>query len=430
MVLAPADVHGSLEDATGAASLLEGFVAESNPQVDPAALADARQKLADIELLRGQFDYAAQLLDQADAFWASSPRPYLEERLEGLVVRGRLQRARGEFVRAIATIEQAIARRVELSGREHRETASLYNSLAIALTSAGRQAEALAAYHVSTAIYGAIGLGDGLDAQIVMANNGILELGMGHLKVAEVLLKSAAKRERSIAGDSAALAAAMGYYGQVLCITNRNEPAVAVLREAVDVAARHAGPDSPLALQNRLFLSEAEAAVGNRNEASAMLNDVRVAAIAQYGAAHPLALRTRIALAQLAASGGEQARARIQLLSIIATLRKLGVPGESQLADALEILGDLELQSGQAQEANATLQEAVTLRERTSGDSWELARARERLGETLERSGSEAAAGLLEQASRDLESQLGANHPETLRAKAALAAAPVGRTGS
>jgi hypothetical protein len=52
---------------------------------------------------------------------------------------------------------------------------------------------------------------------------------------------------------------------------------------------------------------------------------------------------------------------------------------------------------------------------------WELAQARERLGEALLRAGDPAAADLLKKAAHDLESQLGADHPQTLRAKEALA---------
>jgi non-specific serine/threonine protein kinase/serine/threonine-protein kinase len=421
MVLAPADIYGALEDVTGAASLLEGFVGQSNSRIEPAALADARQKLADIELLRGQLDYAGQLLDQADTFWSSSPRPYLEERLAGLVVRARLQRARGDLDASIATTREAIVQRISLSGHDHRETALLYNALAISLAIANRFNEALAANRESTAIYQALGLGDGIDAQIVMANRGILELRMGRLQAAEMLLNTSLTRERSLAGESTALAAAMGYYGRVLSITNRNEAAAAVLREAADIAARSAGPDSPLALQNQLFLGEAESAMGNRIAANTTLNDVRVAALAQYGAAHPLALRTQIALAQLAATEGDYERAVSQLVSAIAGLRKSGVFNQAILAQALEILGDVELSTGRVQQANTALQEAVQIRERTSGDTWELAEARERLGETQAKGGFEGAADLLEKAARDLELQLGAAHPETVRAKAALA---------
>ena len=53
IVLTLADLYGALEDVTGADTLLEGFIGEANANADPAALADARQKLANIELLRG-----------------------------------------------------------------------------------------------------------------------------------------------------------------------------------------------------------------------------------------------------------------------------------------------------------------------------------------------------------------------------------------
>ena len=84
-------------------------------------------------------------------------------------------------------------------------------------------------------------------------------------------------------------------------------------------------------------------------------------------------------------------------------------------------MGDVELKQGEIAPASITLPEAVALREKYPDDTWELAEARERLGEALARAGSDAAPAILEKAAHDLESQLGANRPQTLRAKAALA---------
>jgi hypothetical protein len=422
-VLALADMYGALEDVTGATSLLEGFIAQSSVGVDQAALADARQKLAGIELLRGQLDYAQQLLDQSDSYWKGSPRPYLEERLASLVLRGRLQRARGDLDASIRTSRQAIAQRVSLSGHDHHQTALLYNALAISLTDANRLDEALDAYHDAAAIYESLGLRDGFDAQITMANSGILELKMGHLQVAEVLLKSSLARERSLSGETAALADAMGYYGKLLSVTSRNELAVSVLREAAGVASRSAGADSPLALQIKIFLGEALSATGDLTAASDTLNDVRVAALANYGEAHSLALCAQVALAQIAAQDGADEKAASKLTAAIAGFRLLGPSHETNLAHALEALGEVQLRGEHFQQANTALSEAVAIRERTSSDVWELAKARERLGEALVRGHAEGAAELLEKSTVDLESQLGAAHPETIRAKAALALA-------
>ena len=150
-------------------------------------------------------------------------------------------------------------------------------------------------------------------------------------------------------------------------------------------------------------------------------NTAHDAALAQYGATHPLTLRTQLALAERAAGAGEYENAETQLQPTVAGLRKLGPQGESNLAQALVVLGDAAMHLGQNKLADATLREAVTIREKSPDDLWELALARELLGETLAQAGSVAAPEILKKAAHDLESQLGADHPETLRAKATLA---------
>jgi len=419
VVLTLADLYGALEDVNGSAALLEGFLAEADSRADPFAIADARQKLANIELLRGHADRAAQLLQQAESFWQGSPRRFAEERLEGMGIRSRLQRARGDIDGSIATTRDAIAQRIALSGHDNRETALLFSSLAIALGTVNRLPDALKANYETTAIYRALGLGDGLDAQIIVANTGTLEMRDGHLREAEALLKSSLERERELAGDSAAVAAAMSYYGRILSITNRNEPAISVLRQAAEMAGRYAGPDSPVALQARIFLGEALLAADPR-EAASTLTAAYEAAAAHYPAAHPLTLRAEIAVAQLGASQGNYALAERQLAEAAAGLRKLGAQSSATLAMALENLGTVESAQGRNTEAETALREAVSIRQKTPDDIWELAQAQERLGEVLAKSGGADAPALLKKASFDLEAQLGANHPQTLRAKAAL----------
>jgi tetratricopeptide (TPR) repeat protein len=136
-----------------------------------------------------------------------------------------------------------------------------------------------------------------------------------------------------------------------------------------------------------------------------------------------LTLRSEMALAQLAAAAGNDEKAQVQLRATVEGMRKLGAQGESNLAQALESLGDGASRLGRLEEASATLKEAVAIREKSPDDLWELAQARERLGEALLKAGDPAAPELLKKAAHDLESQLGADHPQTLRAKEALAKA-------
>ena len=101
----------------------------------------------------------------------------------------RLQRATGDLEAASDTATAAIAKRIALSGRIHRETAVLYNSHAITLTAANRLDDALAAYRQTLDIYKALRLDGELDAQIIMGNMGTLEFRTGHLHEAEGLLR-------------------------------------------------------------------------------------------------------------------------------------------------------------------------------------------------------------------------------------------------
>jgi tetratricopeptide (TPR) repeat protein len=422
IVLALADLYGALNDVAGQRTLLEAYNKQPNADADPATIADVRQKLANAELLDGQIALAAQLLTSSEAFWAQHPQQFAEERLEGLGVRARQQRMSGDLEGSIRTAREAIAQRITLSGHDHRETAILYNSLAITLTSAARLDEALDAYRETTAIYQAIGLGDGLDAQVVLGNTGTLELRTGHLRQAEDLLKNAIDHERALAGDSAAVAAAMGNYGRLLSITNRNAQAIPTLREAYELGARYAGTNSPMTLQNQLYLAEALLAAGDYAPARVLLAQTHTTALAQYGAAHLLTLRTEMLQAQLDSATGRSADARAAMASVIAGLRKLGPSGASNLAQALEALGTIDLAVKQPRSAIDDFEEAVSWREKLPNQTWELAEARERLGEAQAGNG-ELAQGLslLDQALQALQSSLGPDHPQTVRARDALA---------
>jgi lipopolysaccharide biosynthesis regulator YciM len=167
-------------------------------------------------------------------------------------------------------------------------------------------------------------------------------------------------------------------------------------------------------------LGEALLANAAHVEAASTLQEAYQASLAHYGAAHPLTLRAEIGAAQLAASQGNYPQAVRQLAEAGAGLRKLGAQSAATLAMALESLGTVEAAQGRNADAETVLKEAVSIREKTPDDIWELAQAQERLGEVLAKSGSAEAPALLKKASIDLEAQLGADHPQTLRAKAAL----------
>jgi non-specific serine/threonine protein kinase/serine/threonine-protein kinase len=427
LVLTLSDLYGSLQDVEGRGALLEGFIQAYGGTADPAEIAQARQSLAEIELARGHANRAGELLDQAQAYWLRSPDRYLEERLQGSGIRVILLRAEGNIEGAVDAARLAIRERIAASGLNFRETANLYNSLALTLMSARRYDEAIEAFEQTISIYEHLGQGDGLDAQVVRANTAVLQLVRGHLREAEGPLREAIERQRALGGDSAAVSSAIGAYGRLLTLTNRSPEAIDVLNTGVAMADRYAGAESPAAVQCRIYLTEAQIAVGKLADARATLSAVQRAAAAHFKVPHPFGWRLQTLSARLEAASRHPQEARIAVTSAVDGLRPLGVAGAPYLADALELRGDIELGAGQAAAALADYRDEVSVREGLKFESWELFQARERLGEAMAASGNPGQArALLVAAEMGLSAALGADHPQAARARAALQRLPPG----
>ena len=251
-------------------------------------------------------------------------------------------------------------------------------------------------------------------------NIGVLTYRYGQLHEAERLLLDAFTKQQESSGGSAAVSAAMGFYGSIQSLRGRHTEAVSTLRNAVGMSVEFAGAASPVAVQNRIFLARALAGAGDLPAAVQLLTENFEMGRKQLGEQHVMVLRTSLEQARLAVENGDAARAEPALLALIPRLRKLGAPGLPALTQALVARGDALLSLNRPAEAVPLLDEAVRLRETFLWDqSWELAEARERLGEAL---GPATAAGkaLLTRAAKVLASQLGEQHPFTLRAREAL----------
>jgi non-specific serine/threonine protein kinase/serine/threonine-protein kinase len=357
------DLYGALEDFEGQVPLLEGFLKQAGPQGDPESVAFARQQLANAELQRGNIARAAQLVPLALDFWASDPRRFAPQRLEGLVIKGRLQRAQGDIDGAIATYSSALEERIALSGVNHPETAALYNSLAVAHMHANHFNAALIAYRKALAIQDALQRTDGLDAQIMRGNTGMLAFRYGQIDAAEPLLRDAFTKQRALAGDSAAVSAAMGYYGLIRSLRGRHDEAIPVLRTAVNMASTFAGPASPVAVQNRLFLAEALDTSGEQAAAAEMLSENLALARKQLGDENLAVLRIRLAQARMQIRGHQRAEGNAVLVALIPVLRKQGKPSQLVLGQALVLQGESLLLDGKRREAVGPLTEALQMRQ-------------------------------------------------------------------
>jgi tetratricopeptide (TPR) repeat protein len=417
-----ADLYGALEDVAGQVPLLEGYLKQAGPEANPETVALVRQKLAHAELARGNLQRADELLQPAEQFWNTDRKRYAEQHLEWLTIKARVLRAQGDLAGSISTNQQAIAERIALSGENHSETAILYNSLGIALMNANRLQEATAAYRKALAIHDALGSGEDVPALVMRANVGTLSYRVGRVADAERELKHAFEGQRALSGDSAAVAASMGQYGSLQTALGRPDQAIPILEEAARMAEKFTATGSALHVQNQTFLAEAHAAAGHQQNAVRIADEALSLARKQFGDDHLFAQRARLARARLTAAQQPFSQASAELADVIAKLRAGGPAAQLALGQALVAQGELLGRNGHAAEAVALLEEAVKLREQVMWDqSWELAEARARLGEAQVASGKSQGKDLIEQSMATLESQLGPDHPQTARARRAIA---------
>jgi tetratricopeptide (TPR) repeat protein len=417
-----ADLYGALEDAAGQVPLLEGYLKQAGPEADPATLAIVRQKLAQAELERGNIPRAADLFKLAEDFWNRDRARYAVQHLEGLQIKSRLVRAQGDLAGSIAISQQAIQQRIALSGLNHSETAILYNSLAIALMNANRLQEATEALQKALSIHDALGTGDELSALVIRANVGALSLRIGRLADAERELKHGFEGQRALAGDSASVAASMGQYGALKTALGYPEQALPILEQAERMAVKFTAPASALHLLNRVYLAEAHHAAGDEQRAADLITETLAMARKQFGPDHLYANRVQLSKSKLLASRQSPEQTVAELMEVTAKLRTQGPAAQPPLALALVTQGDLLLRQQRAADALPLLEEAVRIREQTMwSESWELAEARARLGEAQLAVGKPDGKQLIEQAASTLQQRLGPDHPQTLRARQAIA---------
>jgi serine/threonine protein kinase/tetratricopeptide (TPR) repeat protein len=417
-----ADLYGALEDVAGQVPLLEGYLKQAGPEANPETVALVKQKLAHAELARGNLQRAEELLQPAEQFWTTDLKRYAEQHLEWLAIKARVLRAQGDLAGSISTNEQAIAERIALSGENHSETSILYNSLGIALMNANRLQEATAAYRKALAIHDALGSGEDVPALVMRANVGTLSYRVGRIADAERELKHAFEGQRALSGDSAAVAASMAQYGSLQTALGRPDQAIPILEEAARMAEKFTATGSALHVQNRTFLAEAHAAAGHRQDAARIVDDALSLARKQFGDDHLFTQRARLAKARLTAREQPFATASAELADVITELRAGGPAAQLALGQALVAQGDLLTLNGHSAEATPLLEEAVKLREQVMWDqSWELAEARSRLGEAQVASGKPEGKDLIEQSLTTLQTQLGPEHPQTTRARRAVA---------
>lgn len=330
ITLSLAELYFQLNDYTGARPLLTRLLQEK--RIAGGVRAMAMHDLAQVEF-RGDHDTgAADLLQQAQAFWQRNPERYRPQLLASRLLQSQIEFATGNPQQALQTLQDALPQRIALSGAEHRETAVLVNNLGIAHYRTGGFDEAAIHFKQAHALWQALGQDRSTDALNTLNNWAGAEVRLGRPEQAVDLFHQALELRRELYGPSAALAALLNNLGKTLAQLGRHDEALPLLREAMEMGREHAGGNgSTITLSAGMGLVNALAESEQPGEAREVLEwlDSRIAET--HGTEHLMAVVLEISRAHVLYAEGAAADA----LDAIATTRKrleeLGPPGQIYL---------------------------------------------------------------------------------------------------
>jgi non-specific serine/threonine protein kinase/serine/threonine-protein kinase len=327
-------LYVALQDYQSAANVLRRFVDSDDGLAAPILRSDAYGNLALAEGHLGNHERALALVDEAIRMVSGLPGDYRRRLSELYATRGSALRGMGDWTAAIEALERGVALAIEADPRPNRTLAMAYNNLGVNLNHAGRIDEARQALEDSLAQWRALGLGESSDALTVLGNLAAIYYRQGDLGRAESAYAEAIELRRRQFGDSAALAAAMNNYGQVLMIRYRLAAAGDQLEQARDMMARFNGSGSPhFALMLR-SLGMLALTADDLDRASELLNRAETILLDTVGPDHLFTVLVSAQLAMTQARRDPEAGV-VWLDEVISRMAEVGDPAETHRATTL-----------------------------------------------------------------------------------------------
>ncbi|NDY94249.1 serine/threonine-protein kinase [Wenzhouxiangella limi] len=407
-------LYVALQDYQSAADVLRPFVDSDAAGAAPILRSDAYGNLALAEVHLGNHERALALVDEAIEMVSDQPGDYRRRLSELHATRGSALRGLGDWSAAIETLERSVALALEVSSKPHRTLAMASNNLGVNLNHAGRIAEARRAFENALEHWRALGLGESSDALTVLGNLAAIYYRQGDLALAESAYAEAIELRRRRFGASAALAAAMNNYGQVLLVRHRLDEAREQLVQARDMMGRFNGQESPhFALMLR-SLGMLALTAGEVDRARATLAQAETILVDSVGPDHLFTVLVRAQQAMTLARRDPGAGVE-RFDEVIAQMAELGEPAETHRAGALceqaVVLIDLE----RIEAARTAAEDCLEIRRaHLQEGNWEILKARALVAAADEHAGDAEARALLNEHVEALAQTYGPGHPRLI----------------
>ena len=414
-------LYVALQDYQSAAMVLRRFIESDEATTPPMLRFDAYGNLGLAEAYLGNHELALERIDQALAIIESQPGDHRRRLATLYQTRGSALRALGDWVASIEALERAVGLAQAIDDGSSRTLAMALNNLGVSLQSVGRLDEAMLVFEDSLTNWRAIRMGRSADALTVLSNLAAIYHQQGDLLLAESAYAEAIGLRRQRFGESAALAAAMNNYGQVLIIRHRLDKAWNQLEQARDMMGRFNGETSPhyaITLRSLGLLAltggDLELAAEHFSRAEAILLD-------SVGPDHLFTVIVRAQGAQ-ALARRDPAVAVERLSALIEQMAAMGAPAATHKAGAWCEKAVVLLDLDQPQRALAAAERCLDIRrERLPDEHWEIAKAEALMAAAGYQLGDAAARPILAANLDALADTYGPNHPRLAWLEARLA---------
>lgn len=291
--LSLSELYMQLGDANGGTALLERLLAWPGIENNPDVLAIARYNLAQLEYARGDKTRARELLDKAQAWWASEPARHRDMLMESRTAQAQIERAEGHVEQAITTLEAAIVERGNARPVKTREVASALNALSLALADVGRDEEAMQRAGEGYELLANDGLATDVTALALLNNRANALVTMGRPDSAVVDFRRVADARRALYGRSPELASSQANLGIALVAQAKMlqgdarraplDEAIALLEDAYAMAIEGSGDRGRSATSIRFNLAEVYVLAGDYTRAQPLAEDAVRIGSEQFG---------------------------------------------------------------------------------------------------------------------------------------------------
>jgi tetratricopeptide (TPR) repeat protein len=315
---------------------------------------------------RGAYESALPLLAESVALGRPlGPSRELAQSLNDL---GVAQRQKADWKIARATLEEALAMRRKVLGREHPEVAVTENELGRVLFDQGRLGEAEAHFRAALAIRRkALGPAHH-ETATSLSDLGLLLRDKGDRAGAEALLREALAVTRKSRGPRHPdVATALANLALIVNERGDLAAAEAMFREALAISQAILGKDHPANAQRLANLAGTLRLEGKLAEAETKIEEALALSRSALGRDHPAVSRQEAGLARIYLDEGRPAAARSILLHVLAVQRKSYAASDWRLGITESLLGATYTKLSRFAEAEPHLLHAAELLPLTPG---------------------------------------------------------------